>query len=166
MVLDIEKALENAGAIFHADLSEEISSENLPTDCEFADAVKLSVDYTITDDGLLIWGKLAASIKASCARCLNEIIYPVEAELSEVYKEHSADEDDAYPFEGEQVVLDKMVTDQILLKLPVRFLCSEDCKGLCPICGKNLNDGDCNCDQGTEEIPANNPFSGLKGLFD
>ena len=165
MVLDIEKALENAGAIFHAELSEEISSENLPTDCQFAGAVKLSADYTITDDGLLIWGKLAASIKASCARCLNEIIYPVEAEISEIYKPNSQDEDEAYPFEGNEVVLDKMIADEILMKLPVRFLCSEDCQGLCPHCGKNLNEGSCDC--GTEEeIPANNPFSGLKGLFD
>ena len=165
MVLDIEKAPENAGAIFHAELSEEISSENLPTDCKFADAVKLSVDYTITDDGLLIWGKLAASIKASCARCLNEIIYPVEAEISEVYKPDSQDEDDAYPYEGSVIVLDKMIADEILMKLPVRFLCSESCQGLCPHCGKNLNEGSCSC--GTEEeIPANNPFSGLKGLFD
>lgn len=166
MVLDIEKALENAGAIFHADLCEKIDSENLPSDCEFAENVVLSVDYTITEDGLLIWGKLAASIKATCARCLNELIYPVEAELSEVYQELSSDEDEAYPYEGSLVNLDKMVIDQILLKLPVRFLCRENCKGLCPHCGKNLNDGGCNCEQGTEEIPANNPFSGLKGLFD
>ena len=165
MVLDVEKALDNAGAIFHAELSEEIGSEFLLEGCEFAGEVKLSADYTVSEDGLLLWGKLTAPIKANCARCLNEIIYPVEAEISEVYKPNSQDEDEAYPFEGNEVVLDKMVADEILMKLPVRFLCSEDCKGLCPRCGKNLNEGSCDC--GTEEeIPANNPFSGLKGLFD
>lgn len=45
--------------------------------------------------------------------------------------------------------LDEVVKTDIILELPAKFLCSEDCKGLCMKCGKNLNEGDCGCDKGS-----------------
>ena len=51
-------------------------------------------------------------------------------------------------YEGDAVDLDELVREQILLALPSRYLCREDCKGLCQKCGANLNDGHCSCEQG------------------
>ena len=51
-------------------------------------------------------------------------------------------------YEGDAVDLDELVREQILLALPSRHLCREDCKGLCQKCGANLNDGHCSCGQG------------------
>ena len=45
------------------------------------------------------------------------------------------------------IELDEVVISDILLSLPQKFLCSDDCRGLCPKCGKNLNLGDCGCDK-------------------
>ena len=49
----------------------------------------------------------------------------------------------------DQLDLDQLLTEDILLDLPSKFLCSPDCKGLGPICGKNLNQGDCGCEKDT-----------------
>src|SRR5215213_1252628 len=51
-------------------------------------------------------------------------------------------------YEGDAVDLDELVREQILLALPSRHLCREDCKGLCQRCGANLNNGPCSCEQG------------------
>ena len=51
-------------------------------------------------------------------------------------------------FEGDSIDLDELVREQILLALPTRHLCREDCKGLCQKCGADLNAGDCSCEQG------------------
>jgi uncharacterized protein len=51
-------------------------------------------------------------------------------------------------YEGDAVDLDELVREQILLALPSRHLCREDCKGLCQKCGANLNDQPCSCEQG------------------
>ena len=51
-------------------------------------------------------------------------------------------------YEGDAVDLDELVREQILLALPSRHLCREDCKGLCQKCGANLNEKDCSCEQG------------------
>ena len=162
MRLDIEAALDNPGTVFEAALAGEMTDEELPEDCSFATPVKTELRYTLSEDGLFIWGKMWVSIKTACARCLSDIIYPLEAEFQEVCKADPQTED-AYLYKGTVVELDKLLADQISLKLPVRFLCREDCKGLCPVCGANRNHGDCGCKNEQEK---ESPFSGLKGLFD
>ena len=165
MKLNIENALEQTGDIFHAELEGALHDESLPDDCVFACPVSVSLDYTLSDDGLFVWGRLKADLTAICARCLKELGYTVETEFSEVFKKEANEDDEEYPYDGENVVLDKMLEDKISLALPVRFLCSEDCKGLCPECGADLNEGDCGC-ANKSETDETSPFAGLKGLFD
>lgn len=66
---------------------------------------------------------------------------------------------DIIQVEGDTFDLDELVSSNVILNLPMKHLCSEDCKGLCPICGKNLNEGPCGCKR---EI--NSPFSKLLNL--
>jgi uncharacterized protein len=63
-------------------------------------------------------------------------------------------------FDGETVEVDEVIREQILLAVPMRKLCKPECKGLCPICGKNLNEGDCGCKPQTKD----SPFAILKKL--
>ena len=61
-------------------------------------------------------------------------------------KKRNSREDLAYEFfDGEVIEIDQLVAEQIFLTLPVKVLCSEECKGLCPGCGANLNDEACRC---------------------
>lgn len=57
------------------------------------------------------------------------------------------DDDDYILVPGERLDLDELLTEDVLLEMPSKFLCSPDCKGLCPSCGANLNLGDCSCEK-------------------
>lgn len=82
------------------------------------------------------------TVKGSCTRCLK----PTEKTFVETISEQvDRDDEDSYPVVNDTVDLSKMIDDKILTTIPVSFLCDENCKGLCPVCGKSLNDGDCKC---------------------
>lgn len=81
---------------------------------------------------------------AVCDRCLEPALLPLEAELNTVLTLESS-EDDSVAVESGKIDLDKTAYDALVLALPTKILCKEDCLGLCPTCGKNLNDGECGC---------------------
>jgi len=89
------------------------------------------------------------NMHGTCARCLSDVIRKTETAFSHTVLVDAEDEDLSDGFilapKGE-LDLDELVTSDILLKLSGVLLCSEDCRGLCPKCGKNLNGGDCGCD--------------------
>ena len=62
-------------------------------------------------------------------------------------REARGDEEDIILFDGHEVELDDIVRDRFLMNLSGRYLCRDDCKGLCPVCGHNLNEGDCGCNR-------------------
>jgi uncharacterized protein len=104
-------------------------------------------------------GKIETGVEVHCSRCLRPVSVPVEAEFEERYipaaDESVTDElaelkpDDLgfSTYEGESVDVDLLVREQVLLALPMRPLCREDCKGLCPTCGTDLNAEACACEQ-------------------
>jgi uncharacterized protein len=55
-------------------------------------------------------------------------------------------------YQGEGLLLEDAVREQVLLALPLKMICREDCKGLCPQCGKNLNEGDCSCTAPVQDL--------------
>ena len=84
-------------------------------------------------------GKATCNRKFFCDRCLE----PSSSEIVCDFDEEIADEDIS-----ENVVdITELVRDTFLAGLPIQNLCREDCKGLCPVCGKNLNTGECECDR-------------------
>ena len=70
------------------------------------------------------------------------------------------EEDETYPFEGETIDLTQVFLDELFLQLPMVSLCKPDCKGLCPVCGIDLNRFRCNCAEKTR----NSAFDALKAL--
>jgi uncharacterized protein len=107
-------------------------------------------------------GKLATEIELNCARCLEPIAQDVKREFDLLYRPQGADagrdemsvtdaEAEIGYYEGEGILLEDVVREQVLLAVPVKVTCREDCKGLCPQCGKNLNEGVCSCDTTAEE---------------
>jgi uncharacterized protein len=109
-----------------------------------------------TDGEVRIRGKLAVRLKAPCDRCLGEAIMPLEADLDLFYRpmsyiardeEIEIDEGEAEIgfYEGEGMELEDILREQILLLLPMQRVCREDCKGICPLCGRNRNETACQC---------------------
>jgi uncharacterized protein len=107
-------------------------------------------------------GRLATSLEMSCARCLEPITQEVKREFDLLYRPQGADagrdemsvtdaEAEISYYEGDGILLDDVVREQVLLAAPLKVICREDCKGLCPHCGKNLNDDGCSCAVEQEE---------------
>ncbi|MDY6367595.1 MAG: YceD family protein [Clostridia bacterium] len=112
-------------------------------DGELVLPVKVSGTATITGNhSVYIECEITFTVKGCCTRCLS----PTEKTFIETIREEvDKNDEESYPMVNDTVDLSQMVDDKILTTIPVSFLCDENCKGLCPTCGKNLNDGDCQC---------------------
>ena len=117
---------------------------------------------------MVLEGSLEVTIEADCARCLEPVkdfktiaIKDKFTTLAEVAQRESNEECEVYVLQENVIDLEGILKDYIISSLPLRYLCSEDCKGLCSKCGKNLNKGSCNC---VEDVDPR--FAKLKELLD
>jgi len=101
-------------------------------------------------------GKLDTTVAISCGRCLKSVELPIQVEFAERFtpavpwkneEQHELQQEDLdlAVFDGEGIELDDLVREEILLALPGHVLCDEECRGLCPTCGIDLNARTCNC---------------------
>ena len=99
----------------------------------------------------------------SCAKCNKALLKHAKIPVNHLLLTHadSDDSDDFIVLEGMSLNLDELVSEDIYLALPSRFLCKDDCKGLCSICGTDLNEGQCACC-----APADPRWDALKDLLD
>ncbi len=116
-------------------------------------------------------GRLTARVKLECDRCLKPIELPVNSKFKLEYvtaAEYEAQQAvelteadlDLSVFDGEAIDIDELVTEELLLAIPDHVLCNDNCKGICPVCGKDRNSVDCNCEN--KEIDPR--WAGLKNL--
>lgn len=93
-------------------------------------------------EGVLASGRAWATLAGECARCLDPLEQDLEVTLQElyVYPESDAEEDEASRLEGELLDLEPALRDAVVLALPFRPVCSQDCLGLCLECGARLSD--------------------------
>jgi uncharacterized protein len=103
-----------------------------------------------------IKGNLDTSLEVACARCLDPVVHKVDRSFDLLYRPLGIDsghaelsvtdaEAEIGYYEGGGLLLEDTLREQVLLALPLKTLCREDCKGLCPHCGKNMNEIDCGC---------------------
>jgi uncharacterized protein len=101
-------------------------------------------------------GHLSAGLELQCARCLEPVPQKVEREFELLYRPLGADagrdelsvtdaEAEIGYYQGDGLELEDVLREQVLLALPLKVTCRQDCKGLCPHCGKNLNQDRCSC---------------------
>ena len=95
--------------------------------------------------GYLAVGETEVGKKFLCDRCLKEAERVVKVPFEEKFTTYETE--DSAVFTGDEIDLTETVRDVILSSEPISHLCKEDCKGLCKICGKDLNEGDCGCDR-------------------
>ena len=109
---------------------------------------EIRVDGTLMNTGssLRAVGTVRAHRAFVCDRCLAEGEREIALDFSEDYAKTPGETDEAVLYDGETIVLDDLVRDTLLVAEPLRELCKSDCKGLCPVCGQNLNEGQCDCD--------------------
>jgi uncharacterized protein len=111
------------------------------------------------------------TFEMDCARCVEPVTLPLASDFDLLFRPQGADADAAERsitldeteigyYQESGLLLEDVVREQVLLALPGRTLCQPDCRGLCPRCGQNLNQGACPCEE-TPADPRWNPLAGL-----
>lgn len=142
-------------------------------------------DLVLTNagEGILASGLLRAHVEGTCDRCLEPASFEVSSEVNEYYlfeapseapfddtdgafdDDYAEDDDDFSLVEDDVVDLTPALMAALIMETPFVVLCREDCLGLCPTCGANLNEGPCDCAAHAEEAKmAASPFAVLKQL--
>ncbi len=109
----------------------------------------VSVEGSVENKAGIVTVKASAALtyESPCDRCAEDVIshftFPIEHTL--VVALESGDNDDFLEVPNMRLNLDELVEEDVNLALPSKYLCNSECKGLCPICGKNLNKGECDC---------------------
>jgi len=109
-------------------------------------------------DKVFIEAELTVSIEFGCARCLEPVEVILRGTSENQYRplpknaKETLDYIGIGYYSGDNIDLSENFRESILLELPAKVLCSENCRGLCPSCGENLNEGRCNCRLEPEEI--------------
>ncbi|MBC8100237.1 MAG: DUF177 domain-containing protein [Armatimonadetes bacterium] len=108
------------------------------------DYVRGRLRLSRTKEGILVQALLAVGINDECSRCLDPVAREMEVEVEELYG-HDASVSEFIV--GDDAILDlaPLLRAEVLIDTTHRVLCREDCRGLCPECGINLNEDDCNC---------------------
>jgi len=118
-------------------------------------------------------GEMSTEIEIACARCLEPVRRDVARSFELLYRPRGSDagreelsvtavEADIGYYDGDGLLLEDVLREQILLAIPLKIVCREECKVLCPTCGKNLNEGGCQCSPETTDVR----WSALEGLKD
>ena len=97
-------------------------------------------------DVILIEASVKTKLKLNCSRCLDTFIYPIDIDIEERFTNNPDLEDEGIMFvDGDTINITEVIENCIISTLPIKRLCKEDCKGLCPECGVNKNVENCNC---------------------
>ncbi|MDP2998444.1 MAG: DUF177 domain-containing protein [Bryobacterales bacterium] len=151
-----------------------------PGEIEFIDSqlrqaspldVKGTAEVLGATEEIRLQGHLAVRMESECDRCLETARFPIDTDFDLFYRPEGtgirSDEMELEPgeteiayYSGEGLELNDILREQVLLALPMQRVCREECKGICPVCGKDRNEADCGC---TVE-PADDRWAALKNL--
>lgn len=163
MNIKISDILRADGTSLSVNINEPLAGfDELETGFSLTDAVSFKGNITNFSGILKLEGQVKAKYIARCYRCLNEISGSMEINITENFvTEDRAQQNGAesYTYEGNYVALDKVFKDNIVLNLPMTLVCEEGCKGLCPVCGHNLNHTKCSCGIDADGEEADNPIN-------
>ena len=117
--------------------------------CPFADPIHVTGAVTVRAGVVQLSARAVFVFHGACDRCLAPYTksYDIPLEHTLVTTLENEENDDFILLDNYQLNLDDLVLADILLELPYKSLCREECRGLCPLCGKNLNEGLCGCNR-------------------
>ena len=165
MLLGLSKIIDCPGASVPFETSVDLSDLRYGTSYPVSEPVLATGMVRNTAGVLMMTGSITTCIHGICDRCASEfdreIDFPIDVVLvTELANEENEDEW-VFPLEGDSADLDDIVRTVFVLNLDSKLLCKDECAGLCCRCGKNLNDGPCNCQK--ELDPR---FAALKQLLE
>jgi uncharacterized protein len=158
MIIDIDK-IPKEGLNVSRDF-EFLNIDLVEEDTVFLSPTHAEVVVRRIGEEIWIKGKLAARLSLICSRCLNPFEYPVDASFDLVYlpeelemmNDELAEDDLGRGFyQDNQINLHEVILEQLNLTFPLKPLCSEDCEGICPVCGQIRRRGNCACQEKKED---------------
>ncbi len=144
-------------------------------ECDFLAPIKTDLRVYRIGDLVEVEGNLETRVRLSCSRCLCKFETQITSDFALTYAQEISDSPETLSseevelshsdmglifFRGEEISFMEAIQEQVVMAFPLKPLCREACKGLCPKCGVNLNPGDCGCDHAA----FNNKFSALKNI--
>ena len=158
IVLDLTEVLANIAPVQFLEECK-LDSSLLPYPDAKLEKVEIKLTAQFVKPNVHVVGEIICHIDGFCDKCLNKTSKAVSLDFDQIFYKDSSDEEDAYVYTDSRLDITKAICDEIALSLPTSWLCKDDCKGLCPKCGVNLNEQQCSCDTSRE-----NAFSALKNL--
>ena len=154
MRIDLENLERGGGSFARTYQSDELTFDE--HDLHLLEPVSVAGRIRRRDREVELHGKLATKVAIPCGRCLKSVELPIEVEFSERFAPAVAWKDeeqhelqpedlDLSVFDGAGIELDDLVREEIILTMPGQALCQEQCQGLCPDCGTDLNLNSCEC---------------------
>ncbi len=149
MILDLEPIFNNEGMVKQFDYELNLSEQELNGSKPFASPVKLSGHVGNYTGIVELHATADFTLETACDRCAKPISLPLATKIFHTLVTSLNDEtnDELLLVNELRFDLDELITEDIFLDLPSKFLCREDCKGICPMCGSDLNDGSCSCEK-------------------
>ena len=150
MLLNLSTLKDNPGGTIPFAVELDLHELAFGGGCPVTEPVRAVGEVRNTADVYVLSGTVQTTLHGACDRCACDVVKPVEYPLHAILAEELANDDgeeDPWLFLLEEgcADLDDIVTTTFVLSMDSKFLCKEDCKGLCCRCGKNLNDGPCDC---------------------
>jgi len=154
MKIDVTEILKTPGAGMSFEVEGDVRSPEEPEGSQVMGAFVVRGVATSIGIGVYVDAHATGTVELTCSRCLGSFTKKMELDSEAEFFENPDErlnedpqEVEVFPLKNGVCDLSEMVRHEILLNLPMKPLCSHDCKGLCPVCGANLNEGDCGCDR-------------------
>ncbi len=144
MLIDVKNLAENKIIDFNFDDTVSIDYNNEKHNC----IVNISGTVSKVNTDYIVEAKVHAVLNLNCDLCLSAFETQLDFDMNEVYTSTPDFEKEFWELSDKTIDLKPAVIAAIVMNMPMRNVCSQDCKGLCPVCGHNLNEGDCGCDRG------------------
>ena len=165
MLLGLSEIMDCPGGVVPFEMTMDLSDETFGGCKPVSEPVLCRGQVRNTAGVLVLEGTLTTRLHGICDRCAREFERDVEFPVNAVLARELENEDEAdiwtFLLQGNDADLDEVMHTAFVLSMDSKLLCREDCKGLCPRCGKNLNDGPCGCKPENDS-----PFAVLAKLLD
>jgi uncharacterized protein len=146
MKIDLKQLFEVVGDSLEIDYSIDLSQYELWGNFPFISPIKIQGSIQNKAGIVTLRVEVSFEMQLSCDRCLVEYKEKYLKKFEHILVSSTNTDNDEYiVVENSKLDLDELILSDILLKLPTKLLCKDDCKGLCDLCGKDLNEGNCEC---------------------
>lgn len=148
MVIDVSKIAKTDGESLPVSGEVSLADQSFGAlDVQFTGTIPVTGKVTNLGGVLYLDAQALVRFRTACARCLAEVDVQLPVEIHERFSAAATDaDDDIFPLVHDTIYVDDTLEQSLFGALPMKVLCKEDCRGLCPVCGCDRNETDCDCE--------------------